>query len=452
MKKKFTQSISILIPVVLLMIQLGAMCGWTSPYLARLTVPGSPIFLTLNEASWVAALLNVGRFAGAIIGALCVYFWGSKKAMIHTLMPIGLSWLLIILADRPLMLYLARLTGGIGLGMTFSCFPLYVGEIALPEIRGAMVTVAFCGSPFGNVIASMLGYYLSISLSGVVFLAISLANMLMFMWLPDSPHHLVKIGDLEAAKSSIHWYRNGEKVEEELIAVQKFVSSSISGSFKAKLEEFKSAAVMKGIFIVMMLFIFLQICGLNSVLFYMEIIFRRGQSNLIHPSWAVVLVNLSGAITSVLAVNMIDRYGRRILLIASGCGVTVAMTVLGTHFLLIDLGFDPVKFQWLPVASVFMFMLSFIIGLMSVPSTVLSEIFPANIKCIAACMASLGGAVFAFGATKTYQPLVDLMGEAYVFYIHAALTSLVIPFTLYFMPETKGKSLQQIQDELMQKQ
>ena len=128
------------------------------------------------------------------------------------------------------------------------------------------------------------------------------------------------------------------------------------------------------------------------------------------------------------------------------------MVGLGSHFLLIDQGVDVTQnLQWLPVASIFLFDIAFFAGLMCVPSAVLSELFPTNIKCYAACFASLAGAIFAFIATKSYQPLIELIGQSNVFYMHAVLTILIVPYALICMPETKGKTLQQIQDDLVKR-
>ena len=150
-----------------------------------------------------------------------------------------------------------------------------------------------------------------------------------------------------------------------------------------------------------------------------------------------------------------NRYSfcyRRLLLIASSLGVAVSLAGLGSHFLLIDLGIDVVSdFQWLPMVSVFLFEIAFFAGLMCVPSAVLSELFPTNVKCIAACFASLAGAIFAFLSTKSYQPLVGLIGESNVFFAYAFITVLIIPYALICMPETKGKTLQQIQDDLIKR-
>ncbi|KAL7305042.1 hypothetical protein TKK_0002825 [Trichogramma kaykai] len=439
--------------VILVMAQLGAMCGWTSPYLAKLSRPDAEPHLDPGEASWVASLINVGRFLGAFLGSGCTHLWGSKHALLHTLVPMALGWALILCAKDALMLYLARVSLGLGMGMAFCCFPLYIGEIAVPRIRGAIVTVAFCGSPFGNVLASVIGAYTSMIVSSCVFLVPCLMAIALFWWLPDSPHHLVKRGDLEGARQAIDWYRNGVGVDEELKAVQAFVQSGdgAASAFKNFLGQLSQPYIRKAICMSMMLFMYMQLSGLNSVLFYMENILREGQVTIIEPALTVILVSVVGAITALASINLMDKCGRRVLIMTSGCIITVSMLILGASFVLLDHDYDPAYIQSFVVFSLFLFMIGFVAGLMPVPSAVLSELFPDNVKCAAACLACLTGALFAFGASKAYQPLVSLIGEGYVFFIHALLMSTVVPFVLLYMPETKGKSLQEIQDILSKK-
>ncbi|XP_001604518.1 facilitated trehalose transporter Tret1 [Nasonia vitripennis] len=437
--------------VTMVLVQLGISSGWSSPYLARLTAPDSPLPLTLDEASWVASLLNLGRFAGAIIGAMSVNYLGSKRAMFMTLIPISMCWLLTILAKSASWLYAARFFGGMGLGMTYSSFPLYLGEVALPEIRGSLVSLAACGGTFGVLLGSVAGSYLDLEVSAGIYLAPCLALMVLFAWLPESPHHLVKIGEFEEAKKSVEFYRAGCQVEEEFDAVKKFVSNASTETFSEKLAEFRQPALIRATILIIVLWAFMQICGFNSVLFYMEIILKQGQSHLIEAKVVVMYVSASAVLASVVSIIMIDRCGRRMLLIISSLGVTLSMAGLGTHFHLIESGYDVTDLQWLPVASLFLFDISFFVGLMCVPSAVLSELFPTNVKCIAACFASLAGAIFAFIATKSYQPLIELIGQSNVFFMHAVLTVLIVPYALICMPETKGKTLQQIQDDLVKR-
>lgn len=176
----------------MIMIQLGISSGWSSPYLAKLTAPGSPLPLSLYQASWVASLLNLGRFGGAFLGAALVNCVGSKQTLFLTLAPISACWILTMLAQSAEWLYLARLCGGIGLGMTYSSFPLYLGEVTLPKIRGAIVSLAACGGTFGIMMGNLLGSYLDLEKSAAIYLVPCLALMLLFIWLPESPHHLVK--------------------------------------------------------------------------------------------------------------------------------------------------------------------------------------------------------------------------------------------------------------------
>lgn len=198
----------------------------------------------------------------------------------------------------------------------------------------------------------------------------------------------------------------------------------------------------------MMLFIFAQLSGLNDVLSYMEIILERSRFNLIESSSVVTYALIVSMVSSVMVIGFFDSCGRRVLFVLSSLGVTLAHIGLGTHFVLLDSG---VVFQWLPAASMFLFISAFSCGLGSVPSVVSSEVYTANVKPVAACIGNLTAAGAAFLASKTYQPLVDLFGEGWVFYGHAVVTFLAVPYAMFYMPETKGKTLQQIQDDLINK-
>lgn len=130
-----------MIPVTLLVLQIGLQAAWSSPYIAYLTSPESHIPITMNEASWVISLLNLGRLGGAIFGSAAVNYFGSKTTVFITSFPIALCWVFTIAADRVEWLYAARSLAGVSLGMTYSSFSLYLGEIADPAIRGALVVL-----------------------------------------------------------------------------------------------------------------------------------------------------------------------------------------------------------------------------------------------------------------------------------------------------------------------
>jgi len=152
--------------------------------------------------------------------------------------------------------------------------------------------------------------------------------------------------------------------------------------------------------------------------------------------YAGIIIGWIGAIA-------IDRCGRRILLAISSFGVMVAMILLGLHFFLLDYNYDPADFEWLVILSLMMFTLM-CFGLTPVPSTMLSEIFPSDLKSVAGFVGSVTSAAFAFVASRTYQPLVDLTSEKYVFWIYAVIIMMSLVYSLTMVPETKGKTLQVI--------
>lgn len=433
-------------PVMVLLVHVGLIGGWASPSFALLTASDSPIPLDEGQAYWVASLVNLSRFFGGIFGALCTSYFGSKKAILVAGLPIGLGWLLVVSANSVDWLYLSRLSSGLGLGMALGSFPLYLGEVSMPEIRGALVSLATMGACFGQVTASVCGSYLSINSAAFVYFLLGVVLLLFFLCLPESPHHLVKTGNHEAARRSVSWYRGGRGVEEELEAIKKFVAADTALSFAGKLELFRrSPPIRRAAVQIIALFSFMQICGLNIVMFFMETILMNAKFTLIRPAVVVIYVNVLSTFAAIASIFLIDRCGRKFLLIVSSAGTTVSMVGLMIHFMTMD----RTNSQWLPMASILLFMLAYFLGLMCVPSAILSEIFPANVKCIASCIAILTGAVTSFASAATYPLLVDLVGDAYVFLLYAILSAVIIPYTMLALRETKGKSLQQIQDELI---
>lgn len=427
---------------------MGLIGGWSSPSIARLTAKDSPIPLDESQASWVASLVNFSRFFGGIFGAVLTNYFGSKRAIAMTAVPVTLGWLFIVLADSVEWLYLSRLSSGLGLGMALGVFPMYLGEVSMPQIRGALISLAIMGAPFGQVVASVCGFYMTINAAAFLYFLMGIVVLVLFLWLPESPHHLTKIGDYEAAWKSINWYRAGKEVDEELEAVKKFVAMDTAMSFTKKLRMFwQSPPVRRAAFQIIALFSFMQTCGLNIIMFFMETVLVHAKFTMIEAAVLVIYVNLFSVLAAIASIFLIDRCGRKFLMIVSSVGTTIALVGLMIHFLIMD----STNLQWLPMMSVLLFMGAYFVGIMCVPSAILSEIFPADVKCIASCIAILTGAITSFVSAVTYPYLYNFIGDAYVFLLYAILSGVIIPYTVLFMRETKGKSLQQIQDELINK-
>uniref|UniRef100_A0ABD2XVR4 Major facilitator superfamily (MFS) profile domain-containing protein n=1 Tax=Trichogramma kaykai TaxID=54128 RepID=A0ABD2XVR4_9HYME len=436
------------VAVWLITLEIGISIVWSSPYLAQLMEPDSPLPLSPSEASWVAALLYLGRLIGSVTGAASVDLFGSKKSCLFSALPIAAGWILTYVATSATWLYAARISLGLGFGFGYACFSLYLGEVSDPKIRGGLVSFAMTGACVGNFLASVTGSNMNLQTSSVTYFVPCVVLVIMLAIMPDSPHHLVKLGKFDEAKKAIEWYRGGDQVEKELEEVTEFVRSTAAASFCQNLGEFKERHVQRATILVMMLFAYMQLSGLNNVFFYMETILKNGQVDMVKPSTIVTYALGTAVVASVLYIGLYDKFGRRLLMIVSSLGVSVALTTLGTHFILQSAGVQWAGSQWLPVLSIFGFIVFFVLGLGSIPCIVASEVYSANVKSVATCMSNLTAAATAFAASKAYQPLVDIWGEGPVFYLHAAITLTSVPYALLCMPETKGKSLQEIQNDL----
>ncbi|XP_076235888.1 facilitated trehalose transporter Tret1 [Calliopsis andreniformis] len=454
MPPKYIESFLILWPqwatgwtVTLLSISFGLAVGWTSPYLARLTSKDSWLTVTENQAAWVASLLPLGRFFGAIAGAVLLEYFGSKRSLLCSGVPVIIGWICIICANSADWLYIYRFCSGVSIGMYFSCFSLFIGEIAEPSIRGALVSLIVNGFAIGMLLGNAMGTLISMKCFGFISLFLNLCYIAIFPLLPQSPYYHVRMNNLEKAKQSIQWYLRQSNVEVELDIIERFVQSTRTMSFRKRLERMTEKKHNRMFIVIMLLFIFMQLSGLNTVTYYMEIILKKSKITCMKPGTVVILSSGLAILIGWISVYLIDRCGRRVLMAASCICVISAMMLLGLHFVLLDQNYHPKNLEWIPILAMMLFIMMSI-GLIPVPNTMLGEVFPDELKSLAGFTASLTSALFAFICSRTYQPMIDLMSEKYVFFTYAAVMTCCLVISILCIPETKGKTLQEIQDML----
>lgn len=431
----------------MLSIVVGMIGGWSSPYLAKFAGPEAELVATDAEASWVAAIIGLGRIVGAMLGVLGVDQFGSKASCLYSAVPLVLGWACLLMANSIVLVYISRILSGLGMGMYYSTFPLYVGEISDPRIRGSLVGLITQGLPVGNVLGNIVGAYTPMWIFSCASLVPNLLFIGSFYIKPESPHYLVLRGRVDQAKASLEWYNRGVDVSEELESIRKFTAFTGSVTYMDKFREITQPANRKAVMLVNTIYILVQLSGLWTMAFYMEIILKKAGVTVIAPSTVVIIVGVLGIVAGWSTTYTNDACGRKIMLSLSSFGVALALLALGIDYQLLDLGLDPNNptLQWLPILSIIFFQMSLAIGIMPVPSTLISEMFPPNIKSLATCFINMTSAAFAFFTSKTYQPMVDFFSEKYVFWFYAALMLFLTLYSCLVLPETKGKSLPEIQ-------
>ncbi|XP_048001746.1 facilitated trehalose transporter Tret1-like [Leguminivora glycinivorella] len=427
----------------------GYSMGWTSPVSIKLkdaNLTDSPLAepITVDQESWIGSILNLGAILGPFIaGPLAAYF-GRKWTLILSSTPLFIGYILIVAATAVEFLYAGRFMWGVGAGMLFTVSPMYCAEIATISSRGALGSFLQVFITLGFLVVYVIGPYISYSAIAYVAIVILAVFDILVFFMPETPiYHLTKNDrDSAAVCLSIIRGQSCEGVESELDVMAKDVAASMAKT--ATIRDVFRGSNFKAFYISCALMFFQQFCGINAVLFYMANIFEASGAKL-DSSIATIIVGVVQAAGSWMTPFVVDRLGRRLLLMISTCGSAITSALLGLYFLLDHLD-SPIaaSIRFLPLLSLVIFMVTYGAGLGPLPWAVTSELFPIEVKAVAAPVTTAFCWLLSFLVTKYFGPVSQALGMYAAFFFFGVCCVLAFFFTIFFVPETKGKSLAEI--------
>ncbi|XP_046827175.1 facilitated trehalose transporter Tret1-like [Vespa crabro] len=404
------------------------------------------ITITPEEFSWIGSLAALGSAIVCVpIGTLADII-GRKYSMLMLVIPFTIGWLCIIFAKSVAFFYVGRFLTGFSGGAFCVTGPMYTSEIGESEIRGRLGTFYQLFLTIGILIVSILNigvnmYQLSI-ISGFIPIIFGIA----FFFMPESPvYYLIKGNEDTARKIYIKLRGSQYDVEQEL-SMQKKMIEEANKNKVSFLTLLKSKACKKAILISYGLMGFQQLSGVNAVAFYIGFIFDKA-GGFVGPKEAAIVVGVIGITMVFISSLTVDRLGRKILLIISSTFMTLSNLALGIYFYLLETT-GTSSLGWLPLLSVCSFIVSFAIGFGPLPWMMISEVFTPETKGIAGSSACLLNWILAFVVTKTFVNLNDIIHIYGTFWLFSLICAVGVVFVLFFVPETKGKTLEQIQREL----
>lgn len=203
---------------------------------------------------------------------------------------------------------------------------------------------------------------------------------------------------------------------------------------------------LQALTIVVGLISFQNFSGIDAVLFYSETIFNKA-GNSLDPAVATILIGITMFVASSISSAFVDRSGRRGLLLASAGGMAASLTAMGIYFFLDERNMAN-SLGWLPVTSLIAFILFYCVGFGPLPFTMLGEMLSPEIKSMASSIAIAAGWIVDFGVTKAFLPLESVVGNYGSFWIFGGFCVLAVVFTAKLVFETKGLTLNEIQDRL----
>jgi SP family facilitated glucose transporter-like MFS transporter 8 len=422
----------------------GTVLAWTSPTLPELQSSNSTLPITPEEGSWIGSLVAVGAIVGAVPAGYFADRFGRKLVILTLSAPFLLSWVLIVVANSVVLLYLGRFIAGFATGATSVVAPMFIGEIAESSIRGALGSYFQVMLTVGILYTYVIGAVADYTWLGILSGVIPVALFITFWKVPESPTYLMKKNRTEDAKKSLQYYRGRSyNIWKELQELEQDIRES--SQEKASIRDLvSSSGTRKALIISLGLMLFQQLSGVNAVIFYSVDIFDAAGSTL-DPNIAAIIVGIVQVVVTYAASLMVDRAGRRVLLLLSASIMGLCLAILGLYFCLKNKGDDVSGIGWLPLTCVTVFIVMFSLGFGPLPWMMMGEVFAPHVKGAASSIAVCTNWTLVFLVTYTFGKLVDGLGEHSTFWLFAVICGIATAFIYFLVPETKGKSLTEIQ-------
>ncbi|XP_046383719.1 facilitated trehalose transporter Tret1-like [Ischnura elegans] len=411
---------------------IGTILGWTSPVLPKLNY-------TDEEESWIGSSMTIGAALSTFHSAYLLDNLGSRATILIQIFPFTIGWLILAFGQTNVsMMYVGRILLGTAVGGCSMSVPVYIAEISSPDVRGALCTLFQFMLNIGIMYVYLLGKFFSVSLLCFACLLWPVINACTMALLHESPYFLAKKQKMDAAEKAVVFFRPNKDPDKEFEEMQE--------SLHIKPESFirvmQSKPTRKAALVILMLMFFLQVSGINSVMFYSEQVFEMANSSLTGEDAAILLGALQIVVTGIAAV-VVDKSGRRVLLISSYIGMCLCHFLLAVYFHTFYLNNE---MSWLPLLCILIFAICFSLGSGPIPYTMLGEILPTAAKGSVSCAAVFTSWAMAFVVTRTFHPLKNIHISA-PFWLYGMLCVLGTILIFAFVPETKGKTLYQIQKE-----
>jgi sugar porter (SP) family MFS transporter len=394
----------------------------------------------------VVGSLLLAAVVGALLGGPISDAWGRKKTLILAALIFGVGALVASFSPNLAVLVVARVLLGLAIGIASMIVPVYIAEIAPPRVRGALVSL----QQFMITVGIMVSYLVSYAFSGsgawrwmlgvgMIPAAILLVGMLP---LPESPRWLLAKDRRQDALGVLRRIRHEEhNPEAELAEIEAVHKMQAGVSYQDLFRPSVRPALVVGVGIAFIN----QMVGVNAVIYYAPTILKDAGFSSSAAILATTGVGILNMLVTLCALLLIDRVGRRPLLLIGISGVLLALIVLGAAYLLPG---GPSGAGVLLVAGLLVYIASFAASLGIAIWLLNSEVYPLEVRGKGAAAGAFTHWVLDFVIASTVLTLIATITPTGMFWFYGLFAILGIIFVLRRVPETKGKTLEEVSEEL----
>ncbi len=425
----------------------GLLFGYDTGIIAGALLTITPDFnLTSLQSGMVVGAVPIGAVFGAWFASGGADKYGRRKLILASAAIFIVGAIVSGISQDSALLIASRVVIGIGIGVASAVAPVYISEIAPADMRGRLVTFFQLAVTIGILVAYLVG----LAFSGVdegwrwmLGLGAVPAAFLFFgvLRLPASPRWLIMKGRHDEATDALRTVRPGgeEAVELELEEIKVSMEHNVDTS---RWKDLRRPAIKAALLVGIGLAILQQITGINTVIYYAPTIIQDtgidSDSSAILASLGVGIINV---LMTIVALRLLDKRGRREMLFIGVSGMSLSLFLLGLAFV----GSTGTWTTIIAVGSLMLFVSSFAISLGPIFWLLNAEIYPLSVRSKAASAGTMTNWFFNFAVSLTFLPLIDLAGQTGTFWIYGAIGLVTLWFCWKFVPETKGRSLEQIE-------
>lgn len=398
------------------------------------------------EVGWAVSSLIIGCIIGAASAGVLGDRFGRKKVLLLAALLFIIGSIGSAIPDTFTGYIIARIIGGLGIGITSTLCPLYNAEIAPAKYRGRLVAL----NQFATVTGIFLVYFINLWIAGYGDDAWDISTgwrwmfgfgvlpgllfLVLLFFVPESPRWLIKQG--RAAEALPILLRiHGEKLARQEVLEIKESFKQESGSIRQLFSPALKLALIVGVGLAVLQ----QVTGINAIMYYAPEIFKQTGAGTNASLVQTILVGLINFLFTILAIWLIDKVGRKPLLLGGTALMTASLFVIGMEF------HSGEPSGPLVLVAILLYVAAFAISLGPVVWVLISEIFPNRIRGKATAIASMALWTADYVVSQTFPPMLSSAGPAVTFWIFGVLSLFTFFFTWRVVPETQGKSLEEIE-------
>nr|BAE38697.1 unnamed protein product [Mus musculus] len=429
---------------------------YTSPVIPELKLSSDPaLHLDKIQASWFGSVFTLGAAAGGLSAMLLNDLLGRKLSIMFSAVPSAIGYAIMAGARGLWMLLLGRMLTGFAGGLTAACIPVYVSEIAPPDVRGALGATPQLMAVFGSLSLYALGLLLPWRWLAVAGEGPVLIMILLLSFMPNSPRFLLSKSRDEEALQALTWLRADSEVHWEFEQIQDNVRRQSS---RVSWAEAREPRVYRPVLIAVLMRFLQQLTGITPILVYLQTIFDN--TSVVLPSQQdAAIVGAVRLLSVLIAAVTMDLAGRKVLLYVSASVMFAANLTLGLYVQFVPRPLTPnstveivtlgdTAFNYLtliPLLATMLFIMGYAMGWGPITWLLMSEVLPLRARGVASGLCVLVSWLTAFVLTNYFLLAVNAFGLQVPFFFFSAICLLSLLFTGCCVPETRGRSLEQIE-------